>query len=198
MRKFIDPLKQLCPHMRAQLITFEGLLFLSGLFLSYLLLRLLCFRCHVRNSVVGLVRGPSIYTNNQITSNTSPFLSSDVLAMCASSLQRENEIPILRCDRRHRKTIASTQNDQVRKVRRLVFAQLIERNEALELAYQLHVDDVPPGRISLAACVEVFASTVEGGLIGVSPSDDFDDADNPRERAAGGVEKSLIALFYRA
>ncbi len=56
--------KQLCPLTRAQLITFEGLLFLSGLFLCYLLLRLLCFRCHDRNSVIGLVRGPSIYTNN--------------------------------------------------------------------------------------------------------------------------------------
>src|SRR3979490_688672 len=60
----ILPQKQLCPLTRAQLITFEGLLFLSGLFLSYLLLRLLCFRCHDRNSVIGLVRGPSIYTNN--------------------------------------------------------------------------------------------------------------------------------------
>src|ERR1700723_3883537 len=43
------PPKQLCPLTRAQLITFEGLLFLSGLFLCYLLLRLLCFRCHDRN-----------------------------------------------------------------------------------------------------------------------------------------------------
>src|SRR6266436_7219563 len=58
------PQKQLCPLTRAQLITFEGLLFLSGLFISYLLLRLLCFRCHDRNHVIGLVRGPSIYTNN--------------------------------------------------------------------------------------------------------------------------------------
>src|SRR5271165_4527533 len=64
MKAYTSPPKQLCPLTRAQLITFEGLLFLSGLFLGYLLLRLLCFRCHDRNSVVGLVRGPSIYTNN--------------------------------------------------------------------------------------------------------------------------------------
>jgi hypothetical protein len=64
MREISYPQKQLCPLTRAQLITFEGLLFLSGLFLFSLLLRLLCFRCHDRNSVIGLVRGPSIYTNN--------------------------------------------------------------------------------------------------------------------------------------
>ena len=60
---FLSP-KTTVPAYAAQLIIFEGLLFLSGLFLSCLLLRLLCFRCHDRNSVIGLVRGPSIYTNN--------------------------------------------------------------------------------------------------------------------------------------
>src|SRR5271166_1097755 len=194
---FTHPQKQLCPLTRAQLITFEGLLLLSGLFLSYLLLRLLCFRCHVRNSVVGLVRGPSIYTNNQITSNTSRFLSADVLAMCASSLQRENEIPILLRNRRHRKTIASTQNEQIRERRCLVRTQLIERNDVLELAHEPHVHGVPPGRFSLAVGIVVFALGVEGGRVGVGSPHDVDDAGDAGCCAVGVVEKRLIALFYR-
>lgn len=80
----------------------------------------------------------------------------------------------------------------------MVFAQLIERDEASELAHQFHVDRVPSGRISLAVGIEVFAASVEGGLIGVSPSDDLDDARDSRDGAAGVVEQRQIALFIES
>ena len=45
---FWVPQKRLYPLTRAQLIIYEGLFLLNALFLSCLLLRLLCFRCHIK------------------------------------------------------------------------------------------------------------------------------------------------------
>jgi hypothetical protein len=68
----------------------------------------------------------------------------------------------------------------------------------LNLRTKLHVDDVPTGRIAFAVGIEVFALGVEGGLIGIAAFDDFDDAGDPGEGAAGVVEKRRSPFFIES
>src|ERR1022692_3781920 len=105
--------------------------------------------------------------------------------MRSASLKSENEIPFRLGYRRHRQTIPSPQDGHVGELIIGMFAQLLERNEALEFAHQLHIDHEPARIAWIAAGVEVMMPGVEGGLVRIALLHHADDAGNARGVATG-------------
>src|SRR5580658_9147730 len=76
-------------------------------------------------------------------------------------------------------------------------SQLVERDDALELALELHVDDVPGRCVLFGIGIVVVVLRVEGAGIRITFAGDADDAGDARYIATGIVEKRQITLFYR-
>src|SRR5206468_12234994 len=72
-------------------------------------------------------------------------------------------------------------------------SQLFERDGTREAALQLHVHHEPARIARIAVAIVVVVLAIEGGGIGVALLHDLHDGDDARQRAAGMVEKRLIA-----
>src|SRR3984893_11057463 len=113
-------------------------------------------------------------------------------ARSRESLEREDELPVRRFDRRDRQSIAGTQQHQSLEFLAGMRSQFFERDGTRELAPQLHVHHEPARIAGLALGIVVVVLAIEGGGIGVASLHDLHDGDDARQRAAGMVEKRLV------
>src|SRR5665213_2352878 len=119
------------------------------------------------------------------------------MAIARTSLESENEIPILLRYRHHRQSIPTPQHNEILQRLFLMLTQIIERDDVLELAYQLHIDDEPARGIRLGVGIVVMMLGVESRLVRIALLHDGDDARYAGEVAARVIEECQIAFFYR-
>ncbi len=99
-----------------------------------------------------------------------------------------------RCDGQ---PIALAEQDEVLQSGLCILAQLPQRDEAIELSEQRHIDRTPAWIGGVALGVVVIIVRREGAHIGMRFAGDGDDARDAGDIAAGVIEKSLVAFTHR-
>src|SRR5262249_39515943 len=158
----------------------------------------------------GLVRGPSIYTRIEITSeHLAPLrragarkriarthgvsVSSPTPSQRRASLERENELPVRGFHWRYGQSITRTQQHHPLELLTSMRAQLLEADHVREAAFQLHIDHEPAWILRVAARIVVMVLAIEGGRVGIAFLHDLHGGDDAGYLGARVIEECLIA-----